>query len=1134
MKTLCPILLLVLAARPAAAGYFQQASFAVTASTVAGLDSDSVGNLYLLGQTAGAASFRVTSYATPGMSPLFSFDTGFSSPSAFAVEPSGIIDVLDSSNGFTLRRYTNPGTLVGQSTYSLSGVTPNMVTTAIDKANARLYIAYQYTYHPIYPQCLGCGGPSTVTKATINQYDLRGNLLAVFSMPGADYTAGSCYTPTAMAADNQGNLFVADANCQQVLKFSPSGAVATSARATWSYQFNPRALWTDAAGYVYVSQAVCGATGCPWGVVKLGGDGSFVTSFAADSSVGAAWDSRILYMSSSGSQPVRRFVFDGAPSVPAEATPLGAAVQHSSAAALSWQQSSDSDGDPVTYSVYLGTTPTQLTFLGATTQPSFATQPLAFGATYYWQIVAQDTYLGLPLQNTQAPVVSFNLGLSNQPPQTPVYLTTATAYGLHQAAPALTLAWQASSDPDGDPVSYTLLLASGAAASRYGLGAATAFTLPVVYGTTYTWQVIASDPYGAASTAAARSFSVGFANQAPAVPPNLSPSGVVPFHGYAPSAAFSWGPSLDPDGDPVTYALALGTSAAAMSPVPGAAPGYTAADLALGVAYYYRITAVDSYGAVSTSPVNQLLFQLANAAPASFGVSAGSGTVVTRATEQTLGWTAAVDPDGDAVTYGVFLGTSPSALGLAATTPSSTASVGPLAFGTTYYWRVDAYDGFGGTTTVRGGAQPLTHVFANSAPSALAYLNAPASVSVHATSPSFAFAWAAASDPDGDPVSYELDLSTGGAYSAVSVGTATAAALPLAFETPYQWRVQAADPFGGVSTGSWTPLIVHLANQPPAAIQYQTAASVSTRAAVYPISWADSGDPDGDPVLYRFEVGSASAAMAVVQIATATSYSLPLSFGATTYYRVTAIDPFGAATTGQTRTFCPVFLNQAPQQPSVVGPFNGSPLVKTMKNAVSVTWDQVSDPQGDPITYTVYFGPTVSGMSPLATIAQNGPGALALKPLGVGPQATVQSDANTVTLTLTGLDFYKTYFLRVTASNPYGATAAAPTQSFTLAAADGFPKAYNYPNPFSPNRGGTSIVFNAPATGYAKATVEVYSELQDLLFKQDYFNIPPGISQVRFDGHDRGGRALYNGSYICRVRFSGPDDKEVFYLLVVK
>ena len=142
-------------------------------------------------------------------------------------------------------------------------------------------------------------------------------------------------------------------------------------------------------------------------------------------------------------------------------------------------------------------------------------------------------------------------------------------------------------------------------------------------------------------------------------------------------------------------------------------------------------------------------------------------------------------------------------------------------------------------------------------------------------------------------------------------------------------------------------------------------------------------------------------------------------------------------------------------------------------------------------------------------------------------------DGNTVKLSITSLDFYRRLppHYRV---NPYGSSSQTPLQAFSLSAANGFPKAYNYPNPFSPNRGGTRIVINAPPSGYARAVVSVYSELQDLLFQREYTHIPPGISEVPFEGKDRYGRAFFNGSYICHGRFEGPDDKETFYLMVVK
>jgi hypothetical protein len=1440
------VVVLCAARMPLLAGvYFQQATFNGPVSTLAGMDRDAVGNLYLMGMAQGATTYQVTGEATPGMTPLFSFDTGLSSPSAFVVEDSGIIDVLNSTDSvnFTLRRFTNPGTFVGQSSFWLGMyLTPNMVSTAIDRVNERIFIAYQYTYHPIYLQCLGCGGPSSVTKATINEYDFSGTVIRSFSMPGADYTAGSCYTPTKLAADPQGNLYVADASCQQVLKFSPTGSLTSTTPASrWTYSFSPRGMWTDSAANLYISGPVCGANGCPQGVVKLGSDGSFQTSLTADSAAGCAWDQRVLYLSSSGSQPLRRFVYDGAPTVPAESGPFGLVVQHSSAATLSWQASSDPDGDPVTYTAYLGTNPNQLSPVGTATQAGFTTQPLTFGVTYYWQIVAQDSYVGLPLQQTSAPVESLNLNLINHPPaafsvtggtgtvatratsanlswqaavdpdgddvvydvfwgttrsgmallgttaamnwpasglsfgttyywsvrardvynaattisgstqtysQTfldspppaPAILSGTGSQGQHTLTPSATLSWNAVAnaqsdpigyrlyagasannlsliqdstatsanlsglgfgttyywtvtaydpyggsaatpvqaltlflqdappqpfavlsgigtlptrgtsqllswapavDPDGDPVSYELDLSTNPSSlAAVQASTATSFNLGFQLGTTYYWQVTARDPFGGLTLSGLQSFLPVFLNHPPTAPANQSKTGTIPFHGFSPSQSFFWGAASDPDGDPITYSLAYGTDSAHMA-VSSATLGLTL-PAPLNTGFFYSIVATDIYGAASASPVNWVFYQFANNPPGPFDVAGTTGTVVTRQTSASISWTGSVDPDGDPVSYGVLAGTSPASLALIANTTKNSAALSNLAFGTTYYWRVDAYDGFGGTTTANAGVQSLLFQFYDPPPSPVVYLSTASSYSEHTTTPVVALNWAPSSNAAGDPISYRLDIQTStGPWPAIAMGASTGLALNVQLATTYYWRIAAVDPYGATSTGVWTSFIVLFQDAPPPApvatvgagtvlehalapqahlawsavqspygdpVAYQLyvgvasnslsavqlssptaydwptplfgttyywqvsaadpygAASTSTmqslrlvfqnnppgpfavsagtgtlttRGTVQLLSWTPSADPDGDSVGYALSLSTMPGFKPIVQLSSATSYALSFQFGTTYYWSVSASDGFGGTSTiaGGTQTFLPVFQNDPPSPLNVISPFKNSPTVKTMRNTVAVSWDQVSDLENDPITYTVYFGDSPQNMAPLAAIGQAGRGsvaALAMRPLQVTPQSEVTTDSNTVTLTLSSLDYYKTYYLRIAASNPYGATTMTPTAIFTLASPDGFPKAYNYPNPFNPNRGGTNLVFNAPPSGYAQATVEVYSEWQALLYKQDFFNIPPGISQVQFSGRDRYGKPFFNGSYICRVRFSGPDDKQIFYMLVVK
>ncbi|MDE1976437.1 MAG: hypothetical protein KGL04_08830 [Elusimicrobia bacterium] len=200
----------------------------------------------------------------------------------------------------------------------------------------------------------------------------------------------------------------------------------------------------------------------------------------------------------------------------------------------------------------------------------------------------------------------------------------------------------------------------------------------------------------------------------------------------------------------------------------------------------------------------------------------------------------------------------------------------------------------------------------------------------------------------------------------------------------------------------------------------------------------------------------------------------------------------------------------APAEPlALPGTSSTQSLVPSPQQTMTLEWTQGPSPL--PVSYEIDAG--------------NSPYAL----------SSVASGLTSASYELSGLAFTTPYYWQVKASDQFGRVTASPVYSFSITQVpSSFPKAYNYPNPFSPERGGTNIVFHAPASGYQKATVEIYSEWQDLLFKQDYYGIPPGVSQVHFDGRDRYGRDFFDGSYICRVTFSGPSDSQTFYLLVVK
>lgn len=1136
MKKASLLILVFLAAASAQANsYVQQATFGVAAASVAGMDRDAAGNLYVLGLVPGTtASYAVSSYGTPSIAPEFSFNTAVSTPLAFATEANGVVDVLDAANALTLTRFDNTGNIVSQA----SRMNPYMTSyfgAAIDKANSLIYLAYPYAV----TQATGDFSVKILyKKGAINQYDFQGHLLRIFFLPGRSDISTTCYTPSNLSVDDQGSLWVADPTCQHLLSYSSQGVQIKDVPS--AFPGYPRGMWTGPNENVFIAESVCDINGCPHGaLLRFDSNGAQQNYLITSSTVGVAWDSRIVYLAPSGGTALQRFVLDNTPPAPVVSSPMGTVAQHSSNASLSWQSANDADGDALVYSVYLGKTPGSLTFAGSTSQTNFTSAPLDFNTAYYWQVTAQDSYLGLPLQTATGPVAGFNLSFVNNPPG-----GFAVAGGAGTAVTRNTdvrLAWQTSVDQDGDPVVYNVSWrpASQPSAAIFTTSAASLQMTGLVFGTSYYWSVQAQDSYGAttAMSGGTQVYYPVFENLPPSAVVYASTATSYGIHSASPNIDVSWLPSGDPDGDPIAYQLDIQTSTGTW---PSLALG-PATDFPLSVqyetTYYYRVEASDPYGGVSTGAWTSLIAHLANRPPRPI-VYTAANSVTTRVASYALTWQDTGDPDGDVVMYGVYLSTDPISQPLIQQGAQTSYALA-LQFGTTVYWRVSATDSFGART--EGPLQTFLPVFRNSPPPAPLASAGTGVMVVHALTQA-QLAWSAVQDPNGDPVSYLLAIGlSSSSLPLAQTGAQSSYALQNpAFGTTYYWKVSAIDSYGAASTSPVQSLLLNFQNNPPGPFAVLSGTgTLSTRAGSQTLDWSASTDPDGDAVTYALALSTTPGAAAVVQQSTATSYALNFQFGTTYYWSVSAFDGFGGTTTmgGGTQRFLPVFLNQAPQVVQLMPPFSGSPTISTMRGNVAISWNHVTTPQNDPVTYTVSLGESVEGIQPIAQIGQTtqaGATALSLRPMTAKPQTQTQVNGNTITLTLAGLDYYRTYYLEIQASNPFGATSVTPVQTFSLTSANGFPRAYNYPNPFSPLRGGTNIVFNAPPSGYARATVSVYSELGDLLFEQDYANVAPGISQVPFNGRDRFGRPLFNGSYVCRVRFERPDDRATFYFLVVK
>lgn len=168
----------------------------------------------------------------------------------------------------------------------------------------------------------------------------------------------------------------------------------------------------------------------------------------------------------------------------------------------------------------------------------------------------------------------------------------------------------------------------------------------------------------------------------------------------------NWEEAIDPDGDAVTYELYLDKNA---KPTTSIKTGLTSAafklttPLAANTNYYWKVVASDTKGAKTESSVFKFTTQSAgasNQAPAAFNLTAPANNAANVALTPTLGWQAATDPDGDAVTYSVYLdqNANPSTAIKSGLTTTNFTLTTALANNTTYYWKVVATDAKGATT----------------------------------------------------------------------------------------------------------------------------------------------------------------------------------------------------------------------------------------------------------------------------------------------------------------------------------------------------------------------------------------------------------------------------------------------------
>jgi len=167
---------------------------------------------------------------------------------------------------------------------------------------------------------------------------------------------------------------------------------------------------------------------------------------------------------------------------------------------------------------------------------------------------------------------------------------------------------------------------------------------------------------------------------------------------------FDWNASIDPDGDVVTYQVQVATDAQFTQLAHSINSNSTLTTISLekGIAYYWRVKAIDSKNLVSDySVANQFYTEgegVSNHLPFSPElINPTLNSVVTEASTN-LQWTASDVDTQDSLTFDVYFSTNNPPQEKVATSISENNLNVNLTASTTYYWKVIVNDGNGGQT----------------------------------------------------------------------------------------------------------------------------------------------------------------------------------------------------------------------------------------------------------------------------------------------------------------------------------------------------------------------------------------------------------------------------------------------------
>lgn len=326
----------------------------------------------------------------------------------------------------------------------------------------------------------------------------------------------------------------------------------------------------------------------------------------------------------------------------------------------------------------LGTTPNTMIDIPVTGSTYTPAQPLNYETTYYWQLTVQD-----PVDIVSSSVMSFTTA-----PKITLVVPNELSDGATNVSLSQQLTWLGI-DAVGDALTYDVEfgLAPDALVTLNNVTSPLTPPVELNYATTYTWRVTANDGNLSKSTGLLQ-----FTTRADGKPGFTSFSPANGATDVARDMQFDW-TAVDGDNDLLSYIMWLGTDVNNLTQIQGGGvvpPLASPISLQYNTRYYWQMQVSDG----SNSSVSDIMsFTTVANTPAVMGDFSPTDGATNVSVDQLLSWTG-VDNEGHWVIYDLLIGTDPNNL----TTyfnAHSPFDPGILSYGKTYYWQIKSSDQYG-------------------------------------------------------------------------------------------------------------------------------------------------------------------------------------------------------------------------------------------------------------------------------------------------------------------------------------------------------------------------------------------------------------------------------------------------------